>query len=113
MLYLDDIADCCRLVIEYSSGMDLASFLNQHMARDAILHNLQTIGEAANRLPPEFRDRYSHVDWRGIIALRHVIVHGYAELNYDIVWSVVQDHAPQLLAAVERILAIEPPEAPA
>jgi uncharacterized protein with HEPN domain len=110
LLYLDDIDLCCRRIIEYARDLDLEGFLSQHMTRDAILHNIQTIGEAAGRLPHEFRDQYPDVDWRGIISLRNTIVHGYTDLNYDIVWSIVTTDVPALLPAVEAMIAEAPSE---
>jgi uncharacterized protein with HEPN domain len=109
-LYLEDIADCCRKVLSYSRTLDLESFLQQDMAREAILYNLQTIGEAAGHLPDSFLEAHPNVDWRGAIALRHVIVHGYSELNYDIVWSIVTTDVPSLLPKVEAMISEEPPE---
>jgi uncharacterized protein with HEPN domain len=65
---------------------------------------LEIVGEAANRLPPEFRDKYPDVEWRKIIGMRNVLIHGYDVVQPEILWDTVQQSIPRLLNQIEVIL---------
>lgn len=67
------------------------------MVADAVVRNLEIIGEAANRLPQEFVESHSEIEWRKIIGLRHRIVHDYFGVDLDIIWSIIQQDL-QILA---------------
>jgi len=76
------------------------------------VHNLAVIGEAVKRLPDDLKGRHPEVEWRKIAGLRDIVVHEYFGLDEEILWDVVQHKVPELLQAVERILASEFPEEP-
>ncbi len=77
------------------------------MAYDAILRNLEIIGEAAKNIPPEIRSKYPEVDWRGMAGLRDVMAHTYYALQDETLWSIVQNRVPELYTSAERILEQE------
>lgn len=80
--YLLHIAECIARVEEYvAGGQD--SFMETTIIQDAVLRNLQILGESASRITVEARSKYPDVDWRGIIGLRNVIVHDYLGGNSD------------------------------
>jgi uncharacterized protein with HEPN domain len=62
------------------------------------------IGEATARLSQEFRDQYSHIEWRDIVAFRNILVHSYFSVKLDIVWETVQHDVPTLRRQIVRIL---------
>jgi uncharacterized protein with HEPN domain len=68
----------------------------------AITRVLEIIGEAANRVTREGRDRYPELAWQAVIATRNRIIHGYDTVDYDIVWKILSDELPMLIAALER-----------
>ncbi len=70
------------------------------------------IGEAAARLPQEFRDQHQQVEWRDIIAFRNIAVHAYFAMQWDIVWATANDDIPTLRRQVMDILQMEYPEEP-
>ena len=70
---------------------------------DAVVRNLQIIGEAANRLPEEFRAHYSEIPWRNIIGLRNRIVHDYIGVDVEIIWQIVEKEIPHLKKQLEGI----------
>lgn len=75
--YLDDMIACCERVSAYSSGLDRASFDKGGMAYDAIVRNVELLGEAARHVPEDVRSGVSGIDWRTVIAVRNILVHGY------------------------------------
>ena len=88
----------------YSAGKDLAAFSEDEMTYDAVLRNLQIIGEAAKAVPADVRQVYPEVDWKGMAGLRDVLAHAYFGLDDETLWDVVATKVPQLRSQVRRIL---------
>lgn len=93
--------EACGRITRYTDGMTRQQFLADHRTRDAVLHNLQVVGEAAKKVPAEIRDLHSMVDWRRIAGLRDVIAHAYFGLDPDILWDIVSTKIPELRRAME------------
>ena len=71
--------------------------------QDAILYRLQTIGEAANHLTRDFREQHPEVPWQTIIDLRHILVHGYDQIDLDRIWGIVENRVPELLRLLNAL----------
>lgn len=78
------------------------------MAYDAVLRNLQVIGEAAKAVPADVRQSHPEVDWKGMAGLRDVLAHAYFGLDNETLWDVVTTKVPQLRNQVRRILDERP-----
>lgn len=102
-LYLDDITRACRKIGRYTQGMSREQFVRDERTYDAVIRNLEVIGEAANNLPTDIIAATDDVDWRKIVALRNILAHAYFGVDDDIVWSIVEDKVPRLLEVAERI----------
>jgi len=76
-LYLDDIRGAARKVLDFTSGMSLADLQTDEKTYDAVVRNLEIIGEAANRLPEEIKAQAPKTEWRKIVGLRNVLAHAY------------------------------------
>jgi uncharacterized protein with HEPN domain len=106
-LYLDDMRESCEKILRYTRGLTFEQFLHDEKTFDAVVRNLEIIGEAAKHIPPEVRSRHPAVEWPKIAGLRDVVAHEYFGLDEDILWDIVQSHVPVLLGDVQRILAAE------
>jgi uncharacterized protein with HEPN domain len=84
-LLIDDMLERIRRIERSVAGMDRESFLSNDTTIDAVVRNLTVIGEAANRLPHEFKDRHVDVPWHRIVGLRHRVVHDYFDVDLDLV----------------------------
>lgn len=100
-----DMLDCVDTVFEYTAGMDFDKFLNDRKTRDAVIRNIQVLGEAANRVPKEVREQYPDIEWMRIIRSRHILVHDYAGIDFEIVWRIVEVHLYPLREALIKIVA--------
>jgi len=78
-------------------------FIEDSKTLDAVIRNFEIIGEAANRLPEGFKDKYPTIDWLRIIGFRNRIAHDYMGIDYKIVWTIVQKYHDQLSADIEKI----------
>lgn len=103
-ILLSDMLDSISAILEYTNGMNFESFLGDRKTRDAVVRNLQVLGEAANRVPKMSRHEYAEIEWMRIIRSRHILVHDYAGIDYEIVWRIIEVHLPPLKDALEDIL---------
>jgi len=106
-LYLDDIQVSAEKVLRYTRGLGFIQFVNDDRTFDAVVRNLEVIGEAAKHIPQDIRYQYPEVEWRRIAGLRDVVIHEYFGIDDRILWDVVCNHIPRLLDQVRRILAGE------
>ncbi|MEA5577196.1 DUF86 domain-containing protein [Anabaena sp. UHCC 0451] len=106
-LYFDDILNSCNKVLRYTEGMEYAQFFEDELRFDAVLRNLQIIGEAIKQVPMETRERYPSVEWRKIAGLRDVLAHAYFSLENETIWDIVQNKVPILQAQIEDIFQQE------
>jgi uncharacterized protein with HEPN domain len=102
--YLDDMLHFANKVKKYTLGMDRAGFEEDELKYDAILRNLELIGEAATRLPSDVRSRYTDIPWRQVIATRNRLIHGYLGIDNDTLWSIVEDDIDPLILGLRAIL---------
>ncbi len=106
-LYLEDILTSSAKVIRYTQGMNFEQFIADERTFDAVVRNLQIIGEAVKNIPTQIRDRYTEVEWRKIAGLRDILAHAYFSLENETLWDIVQNKVPPLLEQVQRILQTE------
>ncbi|CAD5944098.1 protein of unknown function DUF86 [Planktothrix agardhii CCAP 1459/11A] len=106
-LYLEDILTSGVKVRRYTEGMSFEDFQADERTYDAVVRNLQIIGEAVKNIPQEIRLKYSEVEWRKIAGLRDILAHAYFSIEDEIVWDIVETKIPPLLIIVERILEAE------
>ena len=101
---LDAIVQLRRVI----GGRSRATVVADEECYLALLHLLQTIGEAANRTSPGFRAAHSDIPWAGIIAMRNQIVHGYDDVNEALVWRAANQGVERLLPMLEQIVPLNP-----
>ncbi|MGQ0624668.1 MAG: HepT-like ribonuclease domain-containing protein [Sporichthyaceae bacterium] len=84
-------------------GNDRTAFDSDELIQVWVLHHLQLIGEAANGLSEAARAAESGIPWRSVIGMRHVLVHGYFDIDLDLVWTVVESHLEAVRAAAAQL----------
>ena len=83
LVYIDDIRDSIEAIKRYTAGLTKEDFFNSTEKQDAVYRRLELIGEAANRLPDEFRSQYHRIPWNKIIGMRNVLIHEYDSIDLD------------------------------
>lgn len=104
LILLTDMLEAVEVIQEYIAGLEYESFLINRMVRDAVVRNVQVLGEAANRVSKSFRDQHISIEWTRIIRTRHILVHEYFGLDYEIMWRIITVHLPPLQQAIRQIL---------
>ncbi len=103
--YLDDMIGFCEKVLAFTQGLQQLQFENDAMRFDATVRNVELIGEAARRIPDAVRLADPQVPWRMLIATRNQLIHGYAGLDNDTLWSIVETDVPALLQQLKILKA--------
>jgi uncharacterized protein with HEPN domain len=83
--------------------MSFEEFLKDSKTIDAVIRNFEIIGEAANRLPDEFKEEYPSIDWHKIRGFRNRIVHDYMGIDFGIVWDIRNSYLPSLIESLKKI----------
>jgi len=109
-LYLQDMVEAADNVAFHTADCSRERFLGDRTVRAAVLHELTVIGEAAARLPVEFRGHHPEVPWSKIVAFRNLVVHEYFGLDWPIVWDTAATLVPVLREQLARVLSTEFPE---
>jgi len=103
-IFLEDILESIEKIEGYKQGISIPNLTENHLVLDAILYNLQVIGEAAKHIPEDIRNKYTEVEWRKIAGLRHIVAHEYFGISLEIVWDVIENKLPALSTAIKKIL---------
>ena len=106
-LYLDDILDAIKRIRDYVCGMDYKSFSSDMRTQDAVVRNLEIIGEASRQLPAEIREKVATIEWPKIMSLRNILVHEYFGVNLRIIWDVVEHKLEPLAEACLELMEKE------
>ena len=104
--YLGHILEAIERIQHYVDDMDEVGFLNSKLVQDAVIRNLEVIGEACNNVAknhPAFAQKHAHVPWGFAYEMRNALAHGYFTVDLGIVWQTVQNDLPALRAQVAAI----------
>jgi len=105
--FLSDIQEAAHRIREYTDIMTYDAFLSDTKTQDAVVRNLEIIGEAAKSLTAQLRAKYPAVPWRAIGGVRDKLIHDYFGVNLDIIWDIITVELPVLKSQIEDILQKE------
>jgi uncharacterized protein with HEPN domain len=103
-LLLEDMLEAIDKILKYTSEMNTEFFLSDSKTIDAVVRNLEIIGEAANHLPESFKLKHSAINWRQIVGLRHRIIHDYFGVDVEIIWKIVKKDIIVLKKNIQSLL---------
>lgn len=110
-LYLRDIVEAAGAIDRFLAGVSEDQWIDDEVRQSAVMHQLIIIGEAASRLPREFRDKHPQITWTDVVGFRNLAVHAYFSVSWPIVWVTATEDVPILHAQIAEILTNEyPPE---
>ena len=104
VIYLQDIAESCEKILRFTAGLTCSDLTQDEKTYDAVVRNLEIIGEAAKHISKDIRRQLPDIEWRKAAGLRDMLAHAYFGIDDDILWDVVQNKVPQLAKAINAFL---------
>jgi uncharacterized protein with HEPN domain len=103
-LYAEDVYQAALKIERYTADLSLETFVANELVFDAVIRNLEIIGEAIRHIPPQVQEQYPELPWAKIRAMRNILAHEYFGVDVAIVWETVQNLLPPLQEAFARML---------
>lgn len=101
---VNHINDECEFILKHTSNLTFDSFYENKLLLKAIERCLSIIGEAANKVELEFASKYPEIEWRKIAATRHIIIHNYTGVDYEVMWEIITEDIPELEFQIKKII---------
>jgi uncharacterized protein with HEPN domain len=102
-VYLNHILECITNIETYLPN-GKADFFSSKLIQDAVIRNLEVIGEATKRISRELREQHKNIPWREMAGLRDVLIHDYFGVDNGIVWNVVEKEIPPLKEKIQQLI---------
>ena len=99
-LFMTDVLDAIEKIERYTAGLTFDQFEANEMVLDAVVRNLEIIGEATRYIPATLRERYTQIEWSRVVGFRNIVIHTYFAVDVEIVWTI----ATQRLAELKDVL---------
>jgi uncharacterized protein with HEPN domain len=104
IMFLQDILSSCEKVLAYTENLTLEKLLEDVKTYDAVVRNLEIIGEAAKHISEKTKKQLPDIQWRKVAGLRDILTHDYFGIDNDILWDVVRAKVPQLSRVIKQFL---------
>lgn len=103
-LLLEDMLESAEKITKYCSGLDFSQFLEDDKTIDAVVRNFEIIGEASNRVAPDFKLSHPQIEWDKLRGFRNRLIHEYFGVDHEIVWEIINEDIEPLIEFLSSIL---------
>jgi len=104
-VYLDDILEAIAWIWIYTTGFTYEMFHDDRKTIDAVVRNLEIIGEAVKQIPEGIRGQHPDIDWKKIAGLRDILIHNYFGIDLELIWDIVENKLAPLEERVTQMLS--------
>jgi len=101
---LKHIMDELDFILNYTKDIDFDSLLNDELLQRALIRSLEIIGEAVKQIDDEFKENNDGIEWKKIAGFRDILIHRYFNIDWDIVWDIIQHKIPELREKINKML---------
>ena len=105
--FLLDILEACRRIQKYVKNLSYDDFLRNEEKQDAVIRNIEIIGEAVKNISVKLKEKYRDIDWKKIAGMRDKLIHSYFGVRLEVVWVVATKEVPKLMNEITIILKNE------
>jgi len=102
-IYIDHILNSINRIIDYISGKDRQAFEADLVTQDAVVRQLEVIGEATKRVSKELRSKHPDIPWADMAGMRDVLIHDYIDVDLGVVWKTASENIPDLKALMLKL----------
>ena len=102
--FLEDIVTSISKIERFTKDLDYKAFQSNELVIDAVLRNLELIGEAARRLPDEIKEKNKDIPWKRLIGLRNIVIHEYFGVDLEIIWKIAKENLPYTKSRILKLL---------
>ncbi len=103
-VFIVDILEAIQKIEMFTHEMTFEAFMKDERTKDAVLRNLEVIGEAVKNIPESIKERYRDLDWKAVTGMRDKLIHEYFGVSFTIVWETVKNDLPPFKKRMEGIL---------
>ena len=104
LAYIDHILDCIRKIREFSTGLTINDFKTNELVQDAIIRNIEIIGEASKKVSSDTKQTFYKIPWKEISGMRDKLIHDYMGIDAEVVWKTIKEDIPSLEKHITKIL---------
>jgi uncharacterized protein with HEPN domain len=104
LIYIEHILNSIDRIQSYIYDMDQTAFYSDFITQDAVVRQLEIIGEATKRISQDFRNKNQDIPWTDIAGMRDVLIHDYIDVDFDIVWKTATESIPNLRDLLKRLI---------
>jgi len=101
---LEDIVESLELIAEYTSEMSQDLWRKDRKTIDAVIRNIEIIGEAASRVPEDIQELYPNIPWYQMKGMRNILIHEYFGVDFDVIWKTTKEDLPPLLEQIRKLI---------
>ena len=103
--FLADILEAIDRILAYTAKMTEEEFLSSKITQDAVIRNIEVIGEGTKNISATFRSKHAEIPWKDLAGVRDKLIHQYFGVNLEIVWEIIRHDLPQLKPQIEGLLS--------
>ncbi|MFZ3131635.1 MAG: DUF86 domain-containing protein [Desulfosporosinus sp.] len=104
IMYLEDIIDSMERIEEYARQLSYEDFAKNKLVMDAVIRNLEVIGEASRNVPEKIMNFYPDIAWKSMMGLRNILIHEYFGVDSEIVWEIIKSDLPKTKPLILLVL---------
>jgi len=106
-LFLEDVLNAIEKIERYTKNLTFEKLCKNDMAIDAIVRNLEIIGEASKNVPEKIKCKYPFVEWKEAIGFRNVLIHDYFGIDLEAVWDTIKNNLPSFKIHIAEVIKLE------
>ncbi len=105
VVFLEDILEAAERISEYVRDLSKEEFQNDQKTIDAVVRNIEIIGEAASNIPEDIRNKYPEIPWKKIVGVRNIVIHKYFGVDTGTLWVIIREQLPELKSQINTIIS--------
>ncbi len=103
LAYIEHILDCIRKIKEFTNGLSLKDFSVNELVQDAVIRNIEIIGEASKKISSDTKQIYYEIPWKEIAGMRDKLIHDYLGVDVEVLWRTITEDIPTLEEQIKEI----------